>query len=147
MADFDISMLDGLSQYEFLSPQWLDEFRGITERLGIEPMRVDVALRMNQIISGCPFQEEPLKAYLDTSSGVVELDLGELDEADLTVSLDYETAKALFVELNPQRAIESFIAGKILVTGDMTKLLGLTQVFAGRTDDDPMSTLMKAITS
>ncbi|WP_298334281.1 hypothetical protein [Ferrimicrobium sp.] len=147
MADFDISMLDGLSQYEFLSPQWLDEFRGITERLGIEPMRVDVALRMNQIISGCPFQEEPLKAYLDTSSGVVELDLGELDEADLTVSLDYETAKALFVEFNPQRAIESFIAGKILVTGDMTKLLGLTQVFAGRTDDDPMSTLMKAITS
>ncbi|MGC9155445.1 MAG: hypothetical protein ACP5HZ_07335 [Ferrimicrobium sp.] len=147
MADFDISMLDGLSQYEFLSPQWLEEFRGITERLGIEPMRVDVTLRMNQIISGCPFQEEPLKAYLDTSSGVVELDLGELEEADLTVSLDYETAKALFVEFNPQRAIESFIAGKILVTGDMTKLLGLTQVFAGRTDDDPMSTLMKAITS
>ncbi|WP_298209181.1 hypothetical protein [Ferrimicrobium sp.] len=147
MADFDVSMLEGLSRYEFLSPQWLEEFRGITERLNIEPLRVDVTLRMNQIISGCPFQEEPLKAYLDTSSGVVTLDLGELEDADLTVSLDYETAKALFVEFNPQRAIESFIAGKILVTGDMTKLLGLTQVFAGRTDDDPMSALMRAITS
>jgi len=147
MTEFDMSMVEGLSRYEFLSPAWLEEFRTITERLNIEPLRVDVALRMNQIISGCPFQDEPLKAFLDTSSGVVALDLGELDDPDLTVSLDYETAKALFVEFNPQRAIESFIAGKILVTGDMTKLLGLTQVFAGRSEDDPMSALMKAITT
>lgn len=147
MTDFDASMLDGLSQHEFLSPEWLDEFRSITDRLNIEPLKVDVALRMNQIISGCPFQEEPLKAFIDTSTGVLNLDLGELENADLTVALDYETAKALFVEFNPQRAIESFIAGKILVTGDMTKLLGLTQVFSGRPDDDPMSALLKAITS
>ncbi len=142
-----MSMLEGLNRHEFLSRDWLDEFRSITERLNIEPMRVDVALRMNQIISGCPFQDEPLKAFLDTSSGVVTLDLGELDNADLTVALDYETAKSLFVEFNPQRAIESFIAGKILVTGDMTKLLGLTQIFTGRADDDPMSALLKAITT
>jgi hypothetical protein len=147
MTDFDTSMLDGLSRHEFLSPAWLDEFRVITDRLNIEPMKVDVALKMNQIISGCPFQEEPLKAYIDTSSGIMKLDLGELENADLTVALDYETAKALFVEFNPQKAIESFIAGKILVTGDMTKLLGLTQVFSGRPDNDPMSALLKAITS
>jgi hypothetical protein len=147
MTDFDRSMLDGLEQHEFLSPEWLTEFRTITEQLNVEPLKVEMVLRMNQIISGCPFQDEPLQAFLDTSSGALVLDLGVLENPDLTIALDYETAKALFVEFNPQRAIESFVAGKILVTGDMTKLLGLAQVFAGHTDDDPMAALLKAITS
>jgi hypothetical protein len=144
---FDPSMLEGLTKHEFLSPEWLDEFRALSARLGVEPVRVDASIRMNQLITGCPFQEEPLKAYLDTSGGTLVLDLGELENPDLSVSLDYETAKAMFVEMNPQRAVEAFMAGKIMVRGDMTKLLGLAQVFAARDDEDPMSALIKAITS
>ena len=39
-----------------------------------------------------------MKSYLDTSSGEVVMALGELDDADATVTTDYATAKAIFVD-------------------------------------------------
>ena len=147
MVTIDPKILETLSRHEFLSPEWLEEFKDITRRLKIEAMEVQVPLRMNQLISGCPFQKEPLSAFLDTSDGHLVLDTGALENPDLTVALDYDTARAMFVEMSPQRAVEAFLAGKIMVTGDMTKLLGLAQVFAGKDGDDAMSSIIRAITS
>ena len=44
---------------------------------------------------------------------------------DLTVTLDYETAKAIIVDQNPQAGMQAFMAGKIKVQGDMTKLMAM----------------------
>jgi putative sterol carrier protein len=62
---------------------------------------------------------------MDTSSGELEMDTGHIDGADLTVTLDYETAKAIFVDGNPQAGMQAFMAGKIKVQGDMTKLMAM----------------------
>jgi putative sterol carrier protein len=62
---------------------------------------------------------------MDTSSGEMEMDTGHIDGADLTVTLDYDTAKAIFVEGNPQAGMQAFMAGKIKVQGDMTKLMAM----------------------
>ncbi len=48
-----------------------------------------------------------------------------LENPDLTVTVDYETAKAIFVEQNPQAGMQAFMAGKIKVQGDMTKLMAI----------------------
>ena len=80
---------------------------------------------MNQIVTEIPFGEGELHIYVDTSQGFLDMEIGELDNPDITIALDYATAKALFVEMNPQAGIEAFMAGKIRVTGDMTKLMSL----------------------
>ena len=66
-----------------------------------------------------------VKAFMDTSDGEMKMDLGELDDPDLTVTLDYATAKAILVDGNPQAGMQAFMAGKIKVQGDMTKLMAM----------------------
>jgi hypothetical protein len=83
------------------------------------------AVRMNQIITDVPFGEGTINAYMDTSGGALDMDLGHLENPDLTVTIDYETAKAIFVEGNPQAGMQAFMAGKIKVQGDMTKLMAM----------------------
>ena len=46
---------------------------------------------------------------------------------EVTVTVDYPTAKAIFVEQNPQAGMQAFMAGKIKVQGDMTKLMAMQQ--------------------
>ncbi len=53
------------------------------------------------------------------------MDLGHTTVEDLTVTVDYTTAKAIFVDQNPQAGMQAFMAGKIKVQGDMTKLMAM----------------------
>ena len=80
---------------------------------------------MNLILTECPFGDGQLDAHLDTSSGELVLDRGHLDSPDLTVTIDYETAKAILVEGNAQVAMQAFMAGRIKLEGDMTLLLAM----------------------
>jgi putative sterol carrier protein len=82
-------------------------------------------MRMNLVVNDAPFGENPLHAHLDTTSGEIVLEAGHLDPADLKVSIDYVTAKAILVEGNPQAGMQAFMAGRIKVEGDMSKLLAL----------------------
>ena len=59
--------------------------------------------------------------YLSVGDGVATLALGTLDDADASVSSDYETAAAIAKgELNVQMA---FMTGKIKVGGNMAKVM------------------------
>ena len=48
---------------------------------------------------------------------------GTTDGADLTLSTDIDTARAVFVSGNQQAGMQAFMAGKVRVQGDMTKLM------------------------
>ena len=114
-----------MAKYPFLSEEWMTEAHKIREEFAGQTAAPAHVVRMNQIITDVPFSDEPVKAYLDTSGGNVELDLGELENPDLTVTVDYETAKAIFVQQDPQAGMQAFMAGKIKVQGDMTKLMAM----------------------
>lgn len=115
-----------MAKYPFLSEEWMEEAHKIREEFHGQVSAPAHVVRMNQIITDVPFGDGgPIKAYMDTSEGELELDLGELENPDLTVTVDYETAKAIFVEQNPQAGMQAFMAGKIKVTGDMTKLMAM----------------------
>ena len=111
--------------YPFLSDEWMVEARRIREEFAGRVPAGEQAVKMNQVITDVPFGEGTMQAHLDTSSGEMELETGHLDDAEVTITLDYETAKAVFVD--PPSAIQHFMAGKIKVQGDMTKLLGVVQ--------------------
>jgi putative sterol carrier protein len=51
--------------------------------------------------------------------------MGHLEVQDLKVTVDYDTAKAILIEGNPQAGMQAFMAGKVKVEGDMAKLMAL----------------------
>jgi len=109
----------------FLSDEWMLAAREIRSRYQDETMKVPVGVRMNQIITGVPFGEGTVNAYTDTSSGVLDIDLGHLESADVTVTTDYVTARNIFVEQDPNFTMQAFMSGKIKVEGDMLKMMAL----------------------
>jgi putative sterol carrier protein len=115
-----------VAQYPFLSDEWLEAAKKIREEApaGAAPAH---AVKMNQIITEVPFGDGTINAHMDTSGGDVQMDLGHIDGPDLTVTLDYATAKAILVDGNPQAGMQAFMAGKIKVQGDMTKLMAMQQ--------------------
>jgi hypothetical protein len=111
--------------YPFLSDEWVAEARAIrAEYQGNAPSIAHV-IRMNLVVTAVPFGEGTIDAHLDTTSGEIELETGHIDPADLKVTVDYETAKAILVDGNPQAGMQAFMAGKIQVQGDMAKLMAL----------------------
>jgi putative sterol carrier protein len=111
--------------HAFLSEEWMDEARAIRERYADQITPVTQPVKINQVVTDVPFGEGTVKSYLDTSSGEVVMALGELDDADATVTTDYATAKAIFVDQDPAAGMQAFMAGKITVQGDMMKLMAM----------------------
>jgi len=116
-----------VAKYPFLSEEWMDEARKIREEYRGKTTAPAHQVRMNQIITEVPFGEGTINAHMDTTGGEMETELGHLENADVTVTLDYATAKAIFVDGNPQAGMQAFMAGKIKVQGDMTKLMAMQQ--------------------
>ncbi|MBV8692208.1 MAG: SCP2 sterol-binding domain-containing protein [Actinobacteria bacterium] len=114
-----------MAKYPFLSDEWMEEAKKIREEFRGQGAPAAHAVKMNQVITDVPFGEGTINAHMDTSSGELEMETGHIDGADLTVTLDYDTAKAIFVEGNPQAGMQAFMAGKIKVQGDMTKLMAM----------------------
>lgn len=111
--------------HEFLTEEWMVATRAVREKYADQATKVTVAIRMNQIITDVPFGEGTLNVFLDTSSGDVVMDLGAMETPDLTVTTDYATARAVFVEQNQTVAMQAFMAGKIKVQGDVMKMMAL----------------------
>ena len=110
--------------YDFLSDEWLAEARKIRgEYKNLTPPASN-PVRMNLVVTEVP-ERGQVDAHIDTSGGELDIERGHLEGADLTVTLDYETAKALLIDGNSQAAMSAFMAGKIRVDGDMSKLLAM----------------------
>jgi len=116
-----------VTKYPFLSDEWLAEARKVRAEFSGQGSASAHTVKMNQIVTDVPFGAGTIDAHMDTSGEDVKLGLGHLDDAELTVTLDYETAKAILVDQNPQVGMQAFMAGKIKVVGDMTKLMAMQQ--------------------
>jgi putative sterol carrier protein len=111
--------------YPFLSDEWVSEARKIREENEGQGAAIPHQMKMNLVITEVPFGEGAIDAHMDSTEGSLKLDLGHVEPADLKVSLDYVTAKAILIEGNPQAGMQAFMAGKIRVEGDMAKLMAL----------------------
>ncbi len=126
-----------MAQYPFLSEKWIAAAREIRDEYQHKAPDVP-PIAMNLVVNDVPFGDGPLNAHVDSSSGGLALDEGHLDKPDVSITTDYETAKALFVDQNPAAAMQAFMSGKIRVQGDLGKLLALQEVAgvgAGSADD------------
>jgi hypothetical protein len=132
--------------HPFLSDEWMTEARAIRARHAGETAKVTQVLKINQVVTGAPFGNGTVESYLDTSSGDVVMELGRLEDADVTVTTDYETAKAIFVEQDAAAGMQAFKTGKIQVQGDMMKLMAMQTAMPNDEASRQISEEIKAIT-
>jgi hypothetical protein len=124
-----------VAQYPFLSDEWVAEAKKLRAEYRGKVPPVPVSVRMNQVIEDVPFGDGTILAHLDTSSGELELETGHLESPDLTITVAYDTAKALLVDGNAQAAMQAFLSGRIKVDGDITKMIALQNAGMAQSGD------------
>jgi hypothetical protein len=133
--------------HPFLSAEWIDAARSIRERHAASADPITTVVKLNLVVNGAPFDDEQVTSHVDTSSGALEFELGALADPDVTVTTDYETAKALFLATDPAAGMQAFMAGKLLIQGDMMKLMVLPTLAAADPAARAASEEIKAITA
>jgi putative sterol carrier protein len=133
--------------HQFLSESWIEAARDIRHRYADDVPVIDVVVRINVITTKVPFGDGSISAYIDTSNGGLEMELGSIEEADLTVTTDYETARKLFVEQDPTASMQAFMAGRIKVEGDITRLMVMQTSLPQTDKTEAVAAEIKAITA
>jgi hypothetical protein len=114
-----------VTSHPFLSNEWIEAARAVhleyEGRLPPPPLPV----RANVVVTQVPHGTGRVEGHVDTTGGNLTVDHGHVPSPDLTVTVDYGTARAAFVTQDLQALMQSFLGGKILVEGDVTKLLAL----------------------
>ena len=133
--------------HQFLSESWIKAARDIRHRYSGDVPVIDVVVRINVITTKVPFGDGTISAYIDTSNGSLEMELGSIEESDLTVTTDYETARKLFVEQDPTASMQAFMAGRIKVEGDITRLMVMQTSLPQTETTEAVAAEIKAITA
>ncbi len=110
-----------MNRYPFLSEEWFAQVRRLHEAYD-DAVPPAAAIRMNLMIQETPFGGD-LPMHMIAEEGQADWGEGHLDDADVTLILGYETARDIFVGGNPQAAIDAFMTGKIIMQGDISKLM------------------------
>ena len=103
--------------FPFLSSEWMDAARAIRAKYQDQAPKITAVIRINQVITDVPFGDGTVKSYMDTSTGQMEVELGELENPDATVTTDWATARAIFAMNDQAAAMQAFMGGKIKVAG------------------------------
>jgi putative sterol carrier protein len=110
---------------KFLSEEWA---QAITDALNsseaFQKAATGQQAKIQQVVTDSPDGE--VKYYFKLESGSADVALGELADAEATISQNYDTAAAINrSELNAQNA---FMQGKLKISGNMMKLMQLQGV-------------------
>jgi len=107
----------------FLSPEWIDTAERIYERHRHQVAgRHLPALVVNLVVTGAPFAGGEVEAHTDTTTGDLLIHQGPAAAPDLTVRVDYDTARSLMVDHDPQLVLEALILGRMQIEADMAAL-------------------------
>lgn len=111
-------------KHEFLSPEWIAAAQAVRDEYKGRIPAVGLPIRLNLVINQAP-GDTTIEAHIDTSSGQPNVELGLLAAPDVTLTLDYATAKAAFADADQAAVMQSFMSGRIKVDGDLAKLLAM----------------------
>ena len=111
---------------KFLSEEWA---QSITDALNssddFKSAAASQEAKLQQVVTNAPDGGE-VKYYFTLEGGNAQIGLGEVADAEATITQSYETAAAIAKqELNAQNA---FMQGKLKVSGNMMKLMQLQGV-------------------
>ena len=126
-------------KYPFLSDPWFDAVdQLIKEHAPTGPPAANLVMNL-EVTSG----DETIQFHMGSKDGQPLFGKGHNDGGDLTLSTDIDTAREVFVSGNQQAGMQAFMAGKVRVQGDMTKLMTAQ---TGGGGDNGLSQAMQEIT-
>jgi len=105
-------------KYQFLSDAWFDEAEKLIREHSTTAPPANLLMNL-EVADG----DRTIKFFVGSKDGEALFGKGAADGADLTMSTDIETARQVFVANDQQAGIQAFMAGKVRVQGDMTKLM------------------------
>jgi putative sterol carrier protein len=111
--------------HPFLSDAWFDAARALADKYADDIPEPAVKVKMNTVITAVPFGDGVVHTFIDTSNGRTQVELGTIDEPDVTVTLDYATARMFLVDQDSAAVMQAFMSGRIKVQGAMDKLLAM----------------------
>jgi Zn-dependent metalloprotease len=112
-----------MPKYQFLSDEWLEALIALNGEYRSRVPAPNVKMRLNQVVTGVPFGEGTVRMHTDTTGEAPVIGKGHLEKPEVTVTTDYETAKALVVVQDQAAVMQAFMQGKIKVEGDMAKIM------------------------
>ena len=133
--------------HPFLSEAWINAARDIRHKYADSVPTIEALVRINVITTKVPFGEGNINAYINTSEGSLDMDLGQLESPDLTITTDYDTARQLFVDQDPTASMQAFMGGRIKVEGDITRLMMLQTTMPQTDITFEVAAAIKAITA
>ena len=112
---------------KFLSEEWAQEVtNALNSSEQFQSTASNQAVKLQQVVTDTPDGGEA-KYYFTLDGGKAQVGIGEITEAEATLTQSYETAVAITKqELNAQNA---FMQGKLKISGNMMKLMQLQGVF------------------
>jgi putative sterol carrier protein len=111
---------------KFLSKEWAQAMTdALNSSEAFQKAAAGQQAKIQQVVTDSPDGGE-VKYYFKLDGGSADVSLGELADAEATISQNYETAVAIDrSELNAQNA---FMQGKLKISGNMMKLMQLQGV-------------------
>ena len=107
---------------KWLTQEWLDEGKKLAET---QPERPGATARMQYVVTGGP--DGDIKYYWVLDNGkLLESQLGELPDAEVTLTQTYEDA--MRIQKGEVDANAAFMQGRVRVTGNMAKLMSLLPI-------------------
>ena len=105
--------------YPFLSDDWFTAARVIREEAGeIGPPGG------NEITLNVTVVEGPMgDTEMHLANG--QFDRGHVDDAPTKATVPYDVARQLFVDGNPQAAMQAFMNGQLRIEGDISKIMAV----------------------
>jgi putative sterol carrier protein len=106
-------------KYPFLSDPWFDAVdKLIAEHAATAPPGQSLVMNL-EVANG----DAVIAFHMGSKDGETLFGRGHAEGADLTLATDIDTAREVFVSGNQQAGMQAFMAGKVRIQGDMTKLM------------------------
>lgn len=109
-----------VSKHPFLSDEWFAIVEHLVEEHGNAVPAPD--MMVNLVVTSTPFGDER-KLHLGARDGTITWGIGSHPGPDLTITTDYDTAKDVVISGDPQTGMQAFMAGKVKIQGDLSKLM------------------------
>jgi hypothetical protein len=110
-----------VAKHPFLSDEWFEVVEQLFEEHGVEAP-AQVAVLVNVTVTETPFGDER-QLHMGARDGRGHWGRGHADDADVTLTTDYETAREVLITGDPQAGMQAFMAGKVRLQGDFAKLM------------------------
>jgi putative sterol carrier protein len=126
-------------KHEFLSDGWFDAAAAvIAEHANDGPPAPNLVMNL-EVEDG----DKKTEFHMGSKDGNTMFGKGHTDGADLTLSTDIDTARAVFVDNNPAAGMQAFMSGKVRIQGDMTKMM----MAQGQGGNPALNEALQAITA